>query len=191
MISSANLPEVIQKAKLGDRKAFQQLVERFQGFLYRVAFRMVPSKPDAEDIVQEVFIKMWRNLHKYNPEIRLTTWLYKMVMNQSLDFLKSKGNRLRYHQVDFDGLKSLTSTHNPEKDYQQAEWVNLVYQAAEELSPHQKAVFVLRDLESLSVDEVCTVLEMSSGNLKSNLYYARQAIQRKLSKLYEYQQGIK
>lgn len=190
MISAANLPEVIQRAKLGDRNAFRQLVESLQGFLYRVAIRMVPSKPDAEDIVQEVFIKMWRNLHTYNPEIRLTTWLYKMVMNQSLDFLKSKGNQLYSHQVDLDRLKSFTSTHNPETDYQQAEWVNLVYQAAEDLSPHQKAVFVLRDLESLSADEVCTVLEMSSGNMKSNLYYARKAIQKRLSKLYEYQKGI-
>ena len=86
---AAVAPALIEKAQGGDQYAFRKIVEAHQGFAYAVAFKFVASRVEAEDITQEAFIKLWKNIAKYRPEIKLTTWLYKIIMNLSLDLLKS------------------------------------------------------------------------------------------------------
>lgn len=178
-------PELIQEAARGSQKAFRKIVEANQGFVYAVAFRFVNDTQDAEDITQEVFVRLWKNLHTYKQEVKLTTWLYKIITNRCLDFLKSRHGRQRKNKVDVEKQYGLTTHSTPEKEFQQAELMVAITQAAEELTPKQKAVFILRDLEGLSQEEVSEALSMSTGNVKSNLFYARQKMTEKLKAYYQ------
>lgn len=178
-------PELIQEAARGSQQAFRAIVEVNQGFVYAVAFRFVNDSQDAEDITQEVFVRLWKNLHTYKPEVKLTTWLYKIVTNRCLDFLKSKHGSQRKNAVDVDKQLHLAAHSTPERAYQQQELLKIIHAAADELTPRQKAVFILRDLEGLSSAEVCEALSMSAGNVKSNLFHARQKITGKLKTIYQ------
>lgn len=177
--------DLIQEAARGSQSAFRAIVEAHQGFVYAVAFRFVNDEHDAEDITQEVFVRLWKNLHTYRQEVKFTTWLYKIVTNRCLDFLKSRHGRQRKNKVDVDARHDLAHHSTPEKDFQQQELSRIIYQAAEELTPKQKAVFILRDLEGLSQEEVSEALSMSTGNVKSNLFYARQKMTEKLKAYYQ------
>lgn len=178
-------PELIQKAVRGSQQAFRTIVEANQGFVYAVAFRFVNDEQDAEDLAQEAFVRLWKNLHTYKQEVKLTTWLYKIVTNQCLDFLKSRHGRQRKNKVDIDRSHFVTDHSTPEKEFQQQELSRIIHAVADELTPKQKAVFILRDLEGLSQEEVSETLSMSTGNVKSNLFYARQKMTEKLKAWYQ------
>lgn len=177
--------ELIQEAVRGSQPAFRAIVEANQGFVYAVAFRFVNDPQEAEDITQEVFVRLWKNLHTYKQEVKLTTWLYKIVTNRCLDFLKSRHGRQRKNKVEIDQTHFVQDQSTPEKEFQQQELSKIIYAAADELTPKQKAVFMLRDLEGLSPDEVSEVLSMSLGNVKSNLFHARQKMTEKLKAFYQ------
>jgi len=175
--------EIIRKASAGEREAFRSIVIQNQSFAYSVAYRFLGNAEDAEDIVQEAFIRLWKNLHKYNPEVKLSTWLHRIIANLCLDFLKSVYGRQRKNKTDVEHI--LKYSAGSDELIHANELNELIQEAAAALTPKQKAVFVLRDLENLSVEEVCSILSMSAGNVKSNLYYARQRISEKLKKDYQ------
>ncbi len=177
--------DLIQNAARGNTQAFRTLVEQHQAFVYAVAFRFVQDAHEAEDITQEVFVQLWKNLHRYRPEVKLTTWLYKIITNRCLDFLKSRHGQQRKNKVDIEKGNFVNDHSTPEKEFQKHELRMLIQQVAETLTPKQKAVFILRDLEGLSPEEVSETLSMSAGNVKSNLFYARKAITEKLKTYYQ------
>jgi RNA polymerase sigma-70 factor (ECF subfamily) len=178
-------PELIQEAVRGSQPAFRAVVEANQGFVYAVAFRFVNDQQEAEDITQEVFVRLWKNLKSYRHEVKLTTWLYKIVTNRCLDFLKSRHGRQQKNKVDINNTHFVQDSSTPEKEFQQQELSRIIHAAAEELTPKQKAVFILRDLEGLTSEEVSAALSMSAGNVKSNLFYARQKMTEKLKAMYQ------
>ncbi len=178
-------PELIQEAVRGSQPAFRAIVEANQGFVYAVAFRFVNDQQEAEDITQEVFVRLWKNLKSYRHEVKLSTWLYKIVTNRCLDFLKSRHGRQRKNKVDISTTHFVQDSSTPEKEFQQQELTRIIHAAADELTPKQKAVFILRDLEGLTSEEVSEALSMSAGNVKSNLFYARQKMTEKLKAMYQ------
>jgi len=165
--------EIILNARSGDTVAFRKLVEMHHRLAYSVAFRMLRNREDAEDIVQEAFVRSWKNLERFDMSMKFSTWLYHIVVNLCLDVLKSVGHRSRKIQVELlsDEIKSNHET--PETVLNDRELMQIVWQRSEELTPKQKAVFVLRDLEGLSAQEVSEVLDLLPEQVKSNLYHAR------------------
>jgi RNA polymerase sigma-70 factor, ECF subfamily len=180
-------PEVIKQAKAGSAKAFEVIVEDHQSFAYRVAFRLMGNAEEAEDIVQESFISLWKNMDRYRAEVKLSTWLYRIITNKCLDYFKSAVAKQNDKKVDIELAHARADNNTPEKELQSIELMKAVQLATESLTPKQRAVFVLRDLEGLEVDEVCTILSISAGNLKSNLYYARLAMSEKLKAFREHE----
>ncbi len=174
---------IINKAQKGDTIAFRFLVETYQSMLYSLACRFL-GKDDAEDTVQEAFIRLWKNIHKYKPEIKLATWLYRIVTNLCLDHLKSSHNRNTKNSIDVADVAGLKDDDAPDKALEKKEMMQQILKFSESLTPKQRAVFVLRDLEGLSSQEVCTILSMKAGSVKSNLYYARIAMGDKLKQYY-------
>jgi RNA polymerase sigma-70 factor (ECF subfamily) len=175
---------IIKRAADGDPAAFQLIVSQNQAFLYSVAYRFLGNPQDAEDAVQEAFIKLWKNLPKYRHEIKMTTWLFRIVVNLCLDVLKSVHHKQQKNYID---LKDHISAQSQAADaeLQAHELHKIIQEAASKLTPKQKAVFILRDLEELPVEEVCDILSMSAGRVKSNLYYARQQMSEKLKMYYQ------
>ncbi len=176
---------LIEKAQRGDSQAFRKLVEMHRLFAYSVAFRFTGNAPDAEDITQEVFIKLWRNLGKYKQGIKLTTWLYQIITNHCLDYLKSASRKNQMKHVEMKLSRQITDESNHGQQVEDRELLHIVTDLAKQLTPKQQTVFVLRDLEGLSVDEVCKILDMSAEKMKSNLYYARQKIREDLTLYYK------
>lgn len=182
-------PKVIMAAAKGDRQAFRQVVEAHQGFVYSVAFRFVNNGADAEEITQDVFVKLWKQLHTYRLDVKLTTWLYTIVTNTSLDFLKSRYGKELKQTTSLDKGKFLYAQNpTPEEEIQHVELNQIVHEVAAQLTPKQRAVFILRDLEGLTPQEVAKSLGMSLGNVKSNLFYARQKVIARLDVYYKCKQ---
>ncbi len=173
-------PEMIEEAKAGSTRAFGMIVDQYQPFSYRVAFRIIGKTQEAEDIVQESFISLWKNFGRYRAEVKLTTWLYRIIVNKCLDYFKSAPVKQSNNRVDIAQAYAKADSNTPETELQNKEVMSAIQEAAELLTPKQRVVFVLRDLEGLEVDEVCGILSISTGNLKSNLYYARLAMSEKL-----------
>ncbi|HCW06496.1 MAG TPA: hypothetical protein DGG95_03915 [Cytophagales bacterium] len=173
--------DLIRKSQNGNAQAFRVLVEQHQGLAYSIAFRFTRDAEESEDIVQEAFIKIWKNILKYNEEFKFKTWLARIVTNQSLDYLKS-GRKKTYSKQEISEDISVSYT---EQKMEAEELKTIVYQLADQLTEKQKAVFILRDLEMLEPEEVCSILQMPDGNMKSNLYYARLKIKEGLKKIYK------
>jgi RNA polymerase sigma-70 factor (ECF subfamily) len=174
-------PDLILSASRGDTRAFRTLVETHQGRVYSLAFRFVRNAPDAEDITQEVFVRLWKNISQYNPQqARFSTWLYRIASNCCLDFIKASPGKINRNLVDIGKVADVASSLTPEQELNGKELNDLVTKAADELAPKQRLVFILRDLEGLSPDEVAQALNMTPGNVKSNLCHARQKIAAKL-----------
>lgn len=177
--------ELIKKAVAGNTNAFETIVREYQSFAYALSFRFLRQQEEAEDVVQEAFIRLWKNMYKYKPEIKLSTWLYRIITNLCLDYLKSNYARQKINQQDMKLLSEMKSYDQADKALRAEELNTLIQEIASELTPKQKAVFILRDLEGLSVEEVCSILSLSAGSIKSNLYYARKFVSEKLKMVYQ------
>lgn len=178
-------PAIIKEALSGNASAFKVIVEEYQTFAYAVAFRFVGNADDAEDLVQEGFIKLWKNLSKYRQDVKLSTWFYRILVNLCLDFLKSSRGRQRKRFTEINTANTVAGKETPESIYNNYELMKIIQTCAEELTPKQHAVFVLRDLEGLDVEEVEKILSMTSTNIKSNLFHARQKVSEKIRVIYQ------
>ena len=176
---------LIKSAAKGDHQAFRALVEFHQAFAYSLAHRYTNDEEETEDITQEAFIKIWKNLHKYDPTFPFKAWLAKIVSNLCLDHLKSARRKHEWGKTKADETLMVADHHHPGHQLEAAELKTIVAQLAEHLTEQQRAVFVLRDLEMMSTEEVCQALSMSPGNMKSNLYYARLKIKQGLAAFYK------
>jgi RNA polymerase sigma-70 factor, ECF subfamily len=178
-------PEIIKKAAAGDRSAFRLLVETHQRFVYEVAVRVLNNTHDAEDATQETFIRLWKNLNRYKAEIKLSTWLYRIVTNICLDLLKSAHNKRNQMTLDIVKQTDLKHDRSTDEAMHLHDLTKAVEDAAAQLPPLQKIIFVLRDLQDLTPEEVSSILETSEERIKSNLYHARVAIGKYLKQHYQ------
>lgn len=171
-VKNNDLINLVNAAANGNTESFRVIVEQYQGFVFALVKKFIKSRPDAEDVVQEVFIRLWRNLRSYKKDMKFTTWLYKITVNKCLDFLKS-GEFKSGRQSDSPDNLAIAGAASADETVVNAELRNAVEACAATLTPKQKAVFILRDVEGLEMNEIAEILTMSPGNIKSNLYYAR------------------
>lgn len=167
--------ELAKTAATGDKLAFKTLVERHQPFVVRVAFRFLLDREEAKDVTQEAFIRLWKHLTQYRQEVKLTTWLYRITINLCIDAVSSRHGKRKKMMTEVSELIP-SSADLPSQRMEANEQQQWVVRLAESLTPKQKAVFVLRDLEDLSVQETELALSMSSSQVKSNLFQARKKI---------------
>ena len=175
---------LIQKCKEGDTKAFYALVQRYQKKLFSVAFGMVHHPDDAMDVVQEAFLKAYRYLPKFQGNSSFYTWLYRIVVNLCIDFLRKEG---RYRSVDYDDALEITESKatmelpgpglpcegNPMESLKNKELGEQIWSAIQCLSPNHRAVITLREIEQMSYEDIAATLECSKGTVMSRLHHAR------------------
>jgi len=174
--------EFVGRGLGGDLPAFRTLVDTFQKYAYALAFRILGEEEESKDAVQEAFIRVWQHRGKYDPKVRFTTWLYTIVTRLCYD--KLRGMRRRNTVPFGDGEAShcgdASSGDDAERLYSNKEIAALVNRLSRQLPPKQRVVFVLRDLQGLSVREVAGILRISESSVKANLVYARKFLRSKL-----------
>lgn len=175
----------IDKARRGSREAFGQLVTAYQQYAFNLAFRIVCNEDEAKDVVQDSFVKMWKNMKNYNPKNKFTTWMYRILTNTAIDHLRSSKNRDLF-TIDDEKLL-MVSKDNPETKLNNQELGQLIQSISNNLPEKQKLVFVLRDLQGMNTVETSDVLELTITSVKSNLYHARNLIKEKLLKILSYE----
>jgi RNA polymerase sigma-70 factor, ECF subfamily len=178
---------LISQSIHGDTASFRKLVEFHQPFAYAAAFRLLCNDYEAEEIVQEAFIRVWKHLKDFKLEMRFTTWLYKIVMNLCYDKMKAKKahqNRI-YYDLDSSVILNQSSSENIEASIINHDLAQIIRLITGDLTPRQKLVFTLTELEGFSVEEIRVITGMSADKIKSNLYCARQNIKNKLIRIEE------
>ena len=181
-MTSRNHISNLRKCKAGDKKAFAILCEENYDYVYRIAFRIVAIEEDVKDIVQEAFIRVWKNISLYNERIKFTTWLYTIVTNLCIDRIRKQKNHADIYCEE--ALEKVN--HSNEEDlFAKKDLASIIACIANELSPKQRTIFVLRDLEGLDMKEIATITKLSSSRVKSNLWHARKTIREKLVTVYK------
>src|SRR5881396_1364061 len=149
--------QLVETIRCGDDSAFEQLVRRKSSKVYGLCYRIIGNAEDAKDISQLVFIKLWENLEKYDPKYAFDTWLYRMVTNVAIDFLRNKQSRdnavnsnLRLVKTSVDAEQSV--------NVQRKEVENVFNEVATVLSPKQKTIFVMNQMEDLPSAEIARIL---------------------------------
>lgn len=178
-----DLKEIIKKAKKGDQQAFQELVERFKAQVASIAYKMIGNYEDAKDISQIVFVKTYQNLERFDTSKKLSTWLYRITINASIDFIR-KHKKHRHEALESVSGELKEKKSNVERAYQR----NLIKWALKKamavLNEKQKSVFVLRDLEGLDIKEVAEITSMPQATVRWYLHRARSKLRDELLRHY-------
>ena len=169
----------IDLCKEGNADAFSYIVSEYQQLVYTLAFRILCNETEAEDITQETFIKTWQNISRYKQQYKFSTWIYKIACNICYDKLRTKRNIEKVSLTDFDASSEI----NQEEQLHNKELRKIIIKLTSELSPKQKLIFTLSDIEDLEVKEIQIITGMTSAKIKSNLYLARKYIKSKLNNL--------
>jgi RNA polymerase sigma-70 factor (ECF subfamily) len=179
----STIKELISLSRQNDAQAFRQLVEAHQSMVYTLAFRLLCNDEDAKDVVQETFIKVWKHLDSFNTELKFSTWLYSITAHQCYDILKKAKHNSILRIDDQERIREFISSENLETTLINAELSHIITSLTRDLTPKQKLVFTLCDLEGLEVEEIKSITSLSAGKIKSNLYLARQYIRKRVENL--------
>jgi RNA polymerase sigma-70 factor (ECF subfamily) len=175
--------QLILEAKAGSPRAFQCLVERHMKQTYNIAFGFVGDHDAAEDITQEVFVKVHRTLSSFRGESEFSTWLYRITTNLSINHMR-RHRKIRERTVE---MNDALVTHAPSDDYhaESADQRAYVERVLHELPTLQRAVVILRHLDGLSTRQVSTILHCSEGTVKTHLFRGLKKMRNRLSFLQE------
>ena len=197
-MSSVSQPDVFDEAPLvlrareGDAAAFTELVSRYQKKIFRLAKNITQNDEDAEDVLQESFLKAYEHLGDFHGESKFYTWIVRIAVNESLMKLrKRKSSRTVPLDEPMDsGEDTLVREiavwdETPEQQYSQEEMRDILEKAIESLKPDYRTVFVLRDIEELSTEETAAALEISIPAVKSRLLRARLQLREKLTRFFK------
>jgi len=169
-VNEADDIALVEQCLAGDTAAFGQLVDRHQTAVFNVALRMVNRYEDAQDIAQTVFLKAFQNLSRYKAEYKFFSWIYRMVINESINFLE----RRRPAEPLEDNHVSPQPT--PHDSLEASELNGTIERAIASLSPEYRAVIILKHLEDLSYDEIARALGIPEKTVKSRLFSARRQL---------------
>lgn len=164
------MEEFIKKLKHGDEKAFEMLVNNYQQKIYSLAFSSLGNKEDALDIVQEVFIKIYRGISMFNGDSALSTWIFRITKNTCYDFLRKKRKNID-EEIPDDLADDMPL---PEDIAEQKFERETVKTCLDKLPPKYKMVLLLREYQDLSYSEIAKILDISEGTVKSRISRARE-----------------
>lgn len=172
--------ELIQKCLSGNTEAFSEIVARYKKLVYSVVYNIINDKQEANDIAQEVFIRIFKSLNRYNPEFKFSTWSVKITTNYCLDVLRKK-------KVDFVPIEEIADVSSnidtPEGKYIEKEQSKHIQEAIAQLPEKYRVPIVLFHQNGLSYEEITKVLNEPMSIIKNRLYRARLMLRDKLSML--------
>ena len=188
--------QLVQAAKGGDVAAFEDLVKRYDRNVFRIAQHITQNREDAEDVVQDAFLKAYQNLEQFQGQSKFYTWLVRIAVNEALMRLRRRRPE-RMVSLDEDVKTEDDSVPrevadwapNPEQLYTQGELQDILTRTIQGLPPSFRTVFVLRDVEGLSTEEAAEALDLSIPAVKSRLLRARLQLRERLSRYFQKRNG--
>jgi len=176
--------EAIAQIRAGNTDAFRVLVERHSRSVFRLAFRMTGNQQDAEDLVQETYLRAYRQIRKYDGRAAFGTWLYRIAANCSLDLIRARKRRQEQQtSVDEEGQElaaAVSDAPTPDRLAFSGELQSLLGPALNQLSPTERMAFVLRHYEGMCIEEIGQALGVQSGAAKHSVFRAVQKLRRVL-----------
>jgi RNA polymerase sigma-70 factor (ECF subfamily) len=179
---------LIDRFCTGDHTAFHELVGRYKKKIYYLAYDITGDHHEAEDISQEVFMKMYRSLETFRRDAKMSSWLYQITVNTSIDSLRKKSSRPAQQMGEFDQVsvqESLSGSgpnaFDPLRSTESSQIQNRISQALQKISPRERTVFVMRHYNDLKLNEIAEILNINIGTVKSLLFRAIKKLRKELS----------
>jgi RNA polymerase sigma-70 factor (ECF subfamily) len=175
--------ELIEQCRKGDLQNFRKVVEKTSPFVFSVAFRMLGDEDSASDIVQDTMVTIWEKIVKIKTAESFKIWVYRITMNKCYDLMRKRKQKPEY-RFD-DQTWELISNHISEpmvSDLENKENAMIINLLTDKLSPRQKSVFILSEIEQMSNEEIAEITGMYRSSVKANLYYARKNIKEMIRK---------
>ena len=176
--------DLVRGARRGDLQAYDQLVKRYQERIYATIYHMTSNHEDANDLAQESFIKAFQALKSFKGGSSFHTWLYRIAVNKTINFLKQRKNRLHMslNDIDFNAehdpdVMALISEQTPRRAAGLTELQEKLNAALMKLSEPHRLVVVMHDVQGLSHEEIAEAMDCNVGTVRSRLFYARQQLQ--------------
>jgi RNA polymerase sigma-70 factor (ECF subfamily) len=165
--------DAVAKARGGDEEAFRVLVERHSRSLYRLAYRMTGRPEDAEDVVQETFVRAFRQLGRFEARSHFATWLYRIGFNCAIDYMRARPRREsnETHET-LDRMPAADTAPSMDDRLHAGEIGERVDEALRELSPQERAAFLMRHYHGCSIAEICDALDLKSNAAKHSIFRA-------------------
>ncbi len=180
--------ELVKRARGGDLAAYDDLVRRYQERIYATIYHMTSNHEDANDLAQEAFIKAFHALKSFKGGSSFYTWVYRIAVNKTINFLKQRKNKtqmsldnLDYHVEHDPDFVALISDKTPRREVNLAELQEKLNAAMQRLSEPHRLVVTLHDVQGLSHEEIAEIMDCNIGTVRSRLFYARQQMQAYLS----------
>ena len=195
--SQANIDEstLVAQSREGDKVAFGELVRRYENKIFRLAMHITQNREDAEDVLQETFLKAYEHLDQFQGNSKFYTWIVRIAVNQALMKLrKRKTDKTVSMDETIDTGEDTVAREiaawdeNPEQRHSREEISQILSSAVDSLTPPYRAVFVLRDIEELSTEETAEALDLSIPAVKSRLLRARLQLRDKLTRFFKHKE---
>ena len=183
-------PALLQRLRDRDERAFRAIVEKHRDKVFNITLRMLGNRAEAEDLAQEVFITVFKTIDQFRQESKFSTWLYRVTVNHCKNRIKYLAVR---HDRDRDELDDTANKstngqigapmpHAPDRALEGAQMEKLLQEAIAGLDDDQRVVVVLRDVEDLSIEEICEITGLPDGTVKSRLHRARLVLRKRLQR---------
>jgi RNA polymerase sigma-70 factor (ECF subfamily) len=180
--------DLVKRARRGDLAAYDELVRRYQERIYATIYHMTANHEDANDLAQEAFIKAFQALRSFKGGSSFYTWVYRIAVNKTINFLKQRKHKplMSLDDLDFNAehdpdLVALISDKTPRREAGLAELQEKLNAALQRLSEPHRLVVTLHDVQGLSHEEIAKIMDCNIGTVRSRLFYARQQLQAYLS----------
>lgn len=170
----------------GDQRAFAELVDIYQDKLYHMAYRMLNNRQEAEDVVQDTFLRVYKNLDRYDDTLKFSTWIYRIATNLCIDRLRRRKPTysLDAESNDYEGLDGYSmlpsDERTPESELVLSDTQRIIHEAIDSLPPKYKSVMILRYIRDLSLQEVGDILGMPVTTIKTRVHRGREFLRKKL-----------
>jgi RNA polymerase sigma-70 factor (ECF subfamily) len=180
--------KLVKRAQGGDLEAYDELIRRYQERIYATIYHMTANHEDANDLAQETFIKAYQALNSFKGDSSFFTWVYRIAVNKTINFLKQRKNKthMSLNDLDFNAehdpdLVALVSDKTPRRDVNLIELQEKLNGAMQKLSEIHRLVVTLHDVQGLSHEDISKIMGCNTGTVRSRLFYARQQLQAYLS----------
>ena len=180
--------DLVHRSQAGDSAAYEQLVRRYHGRIYGLIYSMTSSREDAEDLVQEVFVKAWKALGHFREQSGFYTWIYRIALNCTINFRKKRNRRQTVTFDEFDpdiktaeSYREFSSKGSVLRKMSLGEFQEKMNGALLKLSEKHRAVVVMYDVQGMPHAEIAKVMRCSEGTVRSRLFYAHKQLQAELA----------